>query len=81
MSFYVSWKHILFRYANELSIGDEVLVQGNNELTLEKVVNVSHISMRGENFKTDENVSSFLIFIIEKFNYFLKSVNSMQYFA
>ena len=81
MSFYVSWKNILFRYADELSIGDEVLVQGNNKLTLEKVVNVSHISMRGENFKTDENVSSFLIFIIERFNYFLKFVNSMQYFA
>ena len=38
----------LTRYGEKLSIGDEVLVQGINELTSTKVMNVSNISMRGK---------------------------------
>ena len=38
----------VFSYADKLSIDDEVLVQGNNELTPAKVINVSSISLRGK---------------------------------
>ena len=38
----------LTRYGEKLSIGDEVLVQGINELTSAKVMNVSNISIRGK---------------------------------
>ena len=38
----------LTRYGEKLSIGDEVLVQGSNELTSAKVMNVSNISMRSK---------------------------------
>ena len=37
------------RYAEQLSIGDEVLIQNNFELSPEKVVNVSDISRTGKN--------------------------------
>ena len=37
------------RYAEQLSIGDEVLIQNNFELSPEKVVNVPDISMTGNN--------------------------------
>ena len=40
--------YIYCRYADKLSIGDEILVQGIDELTLAKVINVSDISMRGK---------------------------------
>ena len=33
------------RYAEDLSNGDEVLIQTNNELTSQKVISVSTISM------------------------------------
>ena len=35
------------RYADQLSIGDEVLVQENNELIPVKVNNVSSVAMQG----------------------------------
>ena len=45
------------RYAEQLSNDDEVLIQKNFELSPEKVVNVSDISMIGK------NNSKFLVFI------------------
>ena len=45
------------RYAAQLSNGDEVLIQKKFELSPEKVVNVSDISMIGK------NDSKFLVFI------------------
>ena len=36
-----------FRYANLLTIGDELLVQGNNKLTPAKVIHVSNLVMQG----------------------------------
>ena len=45
------------RYAEQLSNGGEVLIQKNFELSPEKVVNVSDISMIGK------NNSKFLVFI------------------
>ena len=38
----------LVSYADQLSIGDEVLVQGNNDLTPAKVINISDITMQGK---------------------------------
>ena len=38
-----------FRYAEQVSNGDEVLVQGNYKLNPQKVVNVSDISLPGNN--------------------------------
>ena len=38
-----------FRYAEQLSNGDEVLIQKNFELSPEKVINVSDIIMTGKN--------------------------------
>ena len=39
--------NVFDRYADQLSIDHEVLVQGNNEVTSAKVVNVSNITMQG----------------------------------
>ena len=39
-----------YRYADEVLIGDEVLVQQNYELTPVKVTNVSEITLQGNNF-------------------------------
>ena len=36
-----------FRYAEQVLIGDEVLVKGNNELAPAKVINVSELKMQG----------------------------------
>ena len=36
-----------FRYAAEISIGNEVLVPGNNELIPVKVINVSTANVQG----------------------------------
>ena len=41
--------YYILRYAQQLSIGDEVLIQKKFELCPEKVVNVSDISMTGKN--------------------------------
>ena len=38
------------RYANKVTVDDEVLVQGNGELISEKVVNVSSQIMQGTMF-------------------------------
>ena len=37
-----------FRYADQVAIGDEVLVQGNGEFTPEKVLNMSQSMMEGD---------------------------------
>ena len=44
-------KIILFRYADQVLIGDELLVQGNNEMTPAKVINISSFMMQGEHLK------------------------------
>ena len=36
-----------FRNADQLTIGDELLVQGNNELVPTKVISVSNLIMQG----------------------------------
>ena len=36
-----------FRYADQLTIGDELLVQGNSKLTPAKVIHVSNLVMQG----------------------------------
>ena len=36
-----------FRYAEQVLIGDEVLVQGKNELAPVKVINVFNLKMQG----------------------------------
>ena len=36
-----------FRYANQLAIGDEVLVENNDEFTPRKVLNMTHFIMQG----------------------------------
>ena len=37
-----------FRYADQVSIGNEALVEGNDELTPAKVINVNSSSMEGD---------------------------------
>ena len=39
--------NISLRYADQLSIGDEVLVERNSELAPEKVINISIYHMQG----------------------------------
>ena len=56
--------NIPLRYANQLSIGDEILVQENNELIPEQVINVSNIIMQGNHyFKFLQNPYNTLLFI------------------
>ena len=40
------------RYADQLSIGNEVLVQGNNQLTPVKVITISTFTRKGEHSNT-----------------------------
>ena len=61
-----------FRYADEVSIGDEVLVQGNNGLTPTKVINVSKITLQGNHL--------FLTINLRKSNSFLSPISS-SYFS
>ena len=49
-----SHQNISFRFADQLSIGDEVLVQRNYLLTPGKVINVSNIDMPG-NYSQQRN--------------------------
>ena len=41
-------KSFLFRHASKVLIGDDVLVQGNDELTQAKVINISSITKQGD---------------------------------
>ena len=43
---------VVFRFANQVSIGDEVLTMENGHVTTTKVVNVTNMIMKG-NFKLD----------------------------
>ena len=43
---------ISFRYADQVSVGDEVLLQVNDELTPVKVTHVSNIILQGNYLKT-----------------------------
>ena len=45
---YSSTTICFFRYADQVSIGNEVLVEGNDELTPAKVINVNSSSMQGD---------------------------------
>ena len=38
-----------FRYADQVSVGDEILVQENNELIPDKVIKKSNFVMEGKN--------------------------------
>ena len=44
----LQWINFPFRYADHVSIGDEVLVKGNDVLTPAKVINVSSLIMQGD---------------------------------
>ena len=37
-----------FRFASKVQIGDEVLIQKNDEFTPEKVIDISRITMQGK---------------------------------
>ena len=39
---------LLFRFADEVSIGDEVLVSGGSALTVAKVINTDTLPMKGK---------------------------------
>ena len=39
---------VSFRFADDISVGDEVLVETNNKLTPVKVIDVSTLVMEGE---------------------------------
>ena len=44
----ISWYKITsFRYANQLSVDDEVLVHSNNNVVPAKVMNLSNLMMQG----------------------------------
>ena len=43
-----------FRYADQVAIGDEVLVQENDDLTPSKIINVTSSTMQG-NYKPFEH--------------------------
>ena len=44
----MNYRTSFFRYADHVSVGDEVLaVQDNKELTPAKVINISNINMQG----------------------------------
>ena len=38
----------LFRFVDHVTIGDEVLVQGHDDLSPSKVISVSNVMMQGE---------------------------------
>ena len=40
--------HIMFRFADKVAIGDELLAQGYDNLTPAKVVNVSTFKLQGD---------------------------------
>ena len=42
-------KYFCFRYADQVSVGDEILVQENNELIPDKVIKKSNFVMEGKN--------------------------------
>ena len=41
---------LLLRYANQVAIGDEILVLRNNELTSVEVISVSKMTLQGKCF-------------------------------
>ena len=41
-----------FRYANQVSVGDEVMVQRDNSLIPETVINVSNFMLQGYSIST-----------------------------
>ena len=48
----------LFRFAEQISVGDEVIIPRNDELTPAKVTNVSVIAMQGDQPFYIKNVKS-----------------------
>ena len=61
-NFSAYWKILFFRYADYVSVGDEVLaIQKHDELIPAKVINVSSFNMQG----TFYPYMSFLVFIMQ----------------
>ena len=58
-----------FRYVDQLSVGDELLVQKDNRLTPAKVINVSNSIMQGNCHNLDIN--------LQKLIYGSSSLNNM----
>ena len=56
-----------FSYADQVSTGDDVLIQGNNKLMTVKVINVSSIIMQGQYSCIKFFLFLFLYFLISKF--------------
>ena len=42
-----TWNNLFYRYADQVSIEDEVLVKKNNNLTPVKIQNISNFAMQG----------------------------------
>ena len=53
--------NVSFRFAKQISVGDEVIIPRIDELTPAKVTNVSVITMQGDQPLYIKNVSSFLV--------------------
>ena len=56
-----------FSYADQVSIGDDVLIQGNNKLITVEVINVSSIIMQGQYSCIKLFLFLFLYVLISKF--------------
>ena len=41
---------LIHRYADHVSVGDDVLMIGNSQLTLAKVINVTLLKMQGDHY-------------------------------
>ena len=70
-------ENILFRYGNDVAIGDEVLTQENDELTPEKVSDVSTFTIQGDSSPYFVALFSLInkghnIYKIIKFNIFIQ---------
>ena len=42
-----TFRQLTFRYADQVSVTDEILVEGNNKVNPEKVTNVSTLILEG----------------------------------
>ena len=53
----INYVWFLFRFANQVSIGDEVLTMENDSVTAARVINISNLIMKG-NIQLSQNFYS-----------------------
>ena len=53
--------NVSFSYGNQLSIGDQILIQENSELAPEEVLGVSNLEMQGNHDSND--LGLFVLFV------------------